>query len=553
MTMRDVATMAGTGQAAKNGVPVAVQAALLLLAALAMSACGGGGGGGNGFAGNPGGGSGGSGGNSFQPGVFMPASTFEARCAAPRGPNAPNGPWPDVQGTTVDENNFLRSYSNDTYLWYDEITDRDPALFDTAAYFDLLVTEELTPSGNFKDNFHFTVETNEWIALSQSGTSSGYGAQFAILQPNPSDPPQIYVAFTEPNSPATGAGVDLSRGAQVLTVDGVSIDNIASQADADIVNAGLFPSDDGETHMFTVLDLGAQASRDISITSATITSTPVQNVTTIPTATGDVGYLLFNDHIATAEQGLVDAVNQLDAADVSDLVVDLRYNGGGFLALASEFAYMVAGSGPTAGRTFELLQFNDKHPTTNPITGQAISPVPFYDVAQGFSVTSGTALPTLDLPRVFVLTGAGTCSASEAIINGLRGANVEVIQIGSTTCGKPYGFYPTDNCGITYFTIQFRGVNDQNFGDYSDGFSPANTAGTAGVALPGCSVADDFSAGLGDPAEARLAAALAYRDSGTCPAPSGIDRPGVAAAQVGVDSALTIPKSVWRQNRILRR
>ena len=548
--MRDATTIAGKDQTAQYPSPFAVRATLSALVALAMTACSSGSGSGNSFAGNP---SGAGSSGVFQPGVFMPAATFQARCVAPRGPNAPNGPWPDVQGTTVDENNFLRSYSNDTYLWYDEITDRDPALFETAEYFDLLVTDELTPSGNFKDNFHFTVETNEWIALSQSGTSSGYGAQFAILQPDPSDTPQIFVAFTEPNSPATSAGVDLSRGAQVLAVDGVSVDNITSQADADVVNAGLFPSNDGETHMFTVLDLGAQANRDVSITSATITSTPVQNVTTLPTATGDVGYLIFNDHIATAEQGLVDAINQLDAANITDLVVDLRYNGGGFLDLASEFAYMVAGSGPTAGRTFELLQFNDKHPATNPVTGQAISPVPFYDVAQGFSVTSGTPLPTLDLPRVFVLTGSGTCSASEAIINGLRGANVEVVQIGSTTCGKPYGFYPTDNCGTTYFTIQFRGVNDQNFGDYSDGFSPANTAGSAGVSLPGCSVADDFGSALGDPAEARLAAALAYRENGTCPAPSGVSRPGVAAAEIALDGAVSVPKSMWRQNRILRR
>ena len=60
-------------------------------------------------------------------------------------------------------------------------------------------------------------------------------------------------------------------------------------------------------------------------------------------------------------------------------------------------------------------------------------------------------LPTLDLSRVYVLTSAGTCSASEAIINGLRGVGVQVIQIGGTTCGKPYGFYPPDNCGTTYF------------------------------------------------------------------------------------------------------
>ena len=483
------------------------------------------------------------------PGVFLPAAGFQAQCASPRSGTDPNGnPWPDVQGTSTDENNFLRSYSNNTYLWYDEIVDRDPGLFTTPQYFDQLLTEEITPSGTPKDDFHFFLGTDEWIAQSQSGTSGGYGAQFVLLESSP--PRNVVVAFTQPNSPATSAPANLARGATLLTIDGVDVVN---GNDVDTLNAGLFPAAPGESHSFTVRDLDG-TERSFSMSSALITSTPVQNVSTIPTGSGDVGYMLFNDHIATSEQGLFDAVTQLDAANVTDLVVDLRYNGGGFLDIASEFAYMIAGAAPTAGRTFELLQFNDQHPSTNPVTGAPITPVPFLTTAQGFSVNQGTALPTLDLARVFVLTGPNTCSASEAIMNGLRGANVEVIQIGSTTCGKPYGFYPTDNCGSTYFTIQFRGVNDQGFGDYADGFSPANTAGTAGVAIPGCSVGDDFSKPLGDPTELRLAAALQYRENGTCPAPSGLSpTPGVAKLTLQPDEDVILPKSQWRQNRIMRR
>src|SRR5205814_1836239 len=138
-------------------------------------------------------------------------------------------------------------------------------------------------------------------------------------------------------------------------------------------------------------------------------------------------------------------------------------------------------------------------------------PIPFHTTTQGFSVSRGTPLPTLNLSRVFVLTGAGTCSASESIINSLGGVGVQVIQVGSTTCGKPYGFFPQDNCGTTYFSIQFKGVNAVGFGDYTDGFSPNNTLGVAGTLVPGCSVADDFSRALGDPNEARLAGALGYR------------------------------------------
>jgi len=118
-----------------------------------------------------------------------------------------------------------------------------------------------------------------------------------------------------------------------------------------------------------------------------------------------------------------------------------------------------------------------------------------------------------------------------------------VIQIGETTCGKPYGFYPQDNCGTTYFSIQFKGTNAQGFGDYSNGFSPGGAAG--GSTLLGCQVADDFGHELGDSAEGRLAAALAYRNSPTCPAqPTKALR--AALPQEGV-----VLKSPWRQNRIV--
>ncbi len=190
------------------------------------------------------------------------------------------------------------------------------------------------------------------------------------------------------------------------------------------------------------------------------------------------------------------------------------------------------------------------------MTGVALSPTPFHTTTQNFSVPPGQSLPTLNLSRIFVLTGLNTCSASESIMNSLEGVDVEVIQIGSTTCGKPYGFFATDNCGTTYFTIQFRGENAKGFGDYTDGFSATNQTDPKGTVVPGCSVADDFTHALGDPAERRLAAALAYRENPTCPAPSGLAPPGVFKTSAGSDlSAIDgyAPKSAWHQNRIIRR
>src|SRR5437763_15338876 len=118
----------------------------------AAVACGGGGGGG----GTPGGGGGG--GTSWTPGVYLPESHFAAQCAAPRSGTDPvtHRPYPDVAGTAADENNWLRSWTNDLFLWYSAAPDLNPAHYTTAAHFPLLVTSGTDAHAQPKANFHFT-------------------------------------------------------------------------------------------------------------------------------------------------------------------------------------------------------------------------------------------------------------------------------------------------------------------------------------------------------------------------------------------------------------
>jgi carboxyl-terminal processing protease len=499
----------------------------------------------------------GTGGTGWVQGQFSPESTFAAQCVAPRTGNDPvtGKAYPDRQGALLDELNWLRSWTNDLYLWYGEVADKNPASFTTDAdYFAVLKTTAKTASGRDKDRFHFTSDTAEWEALEQSGVQAGYGVGFVLLAATP--PRNLVVGYIEPLIPADNAASNVARGAEVLTIDGVDLVNANDKASIDTLNAGLTPKTAGESHTFSILDAGATAPRTVTLVSANVTVTPVQNVHTITTPGGSlVGYMLFNDHLATSESALMNAFTQLQTAGVTDLVLDIRYNGGGLLDIASEVAYMIAGQ-QTVGQTFELTQFNNKYPTTDPVTGTTITPLGFHTTTQGFSVTAGQPLPTLGLSRVFVLTGVSTCSASESIINSLQGINVRVIQVGSTTCGKPYGFYPTDNCGTTYFSIQFQGVNAMGFGDYPDGFTPSNTAAPQGVSVHGCSVADDFSHALGDSAEGLLASALSYLQTSVCPLP-----PSGAAPPPTLGAGAYVPpmadgqaiKSLWQQNRIQRR
>lgn len=452
-------------------------------------------------------------------GVFEEASVFRNSCAVPRTGTDPStgSAYDDRQGTTRDENNWLRSWSDHTYLWYAEIADTDPDCCDTPTYFGLMRTMETTPSGADKDRFHFSMDTEEWNELSQSGVSAGYGARFAVLAPRP--PRDIRVAYTQPNSPATHPDAAFLRGTKILAIDGVDAVHAPSRAEVDVLNAGLFPSGLGEDHEFTVLDPGSSVQRTVTLRSASITSDPVQHVRVIDTDTGPVGYFLFLDHIATAEKRLADSIAKLAEDEIEDLVLDIRYNGGGYTVIANQLAYMIAGASAAQGHVFSELRFNNKHTTFNPVTGAVLRPTLFRTTGAGLSVSQGEPLPTLDLNRVFVLTGPGTCSASEAIINGLRGIDVEVILIGETTCGKPHGFYPTDNCGTTYFTVQFELVNGRGFGDYAGGFTPNNAPSPDGVAVDGCAVDDDFNHAFGDTQEARLNAALAYRSDTSCPEP----------------------------------
>jgi carboxyl-terminal processing protease len=474
------------------------------------------------------------------PGEFASSARFAALCETPRDGIDPGtgGPFLDAAGTFEDEKLWLRSWTHELYLWYREVPDPDPAGYATPLrYFDVLKTGAVTESGRPKDQFHFTYATDEWQALSRSGVAAGYGVTFSVIESAP--PRKVVVAYNEPGSAAADA--DLDRGAEILSIDGVSV---VDGNDVGTLNGGLSPGLD-ETHTFVVLDLGAAEPRTISLTSANIESVPVQHVTALDATDGPVGYMLFNDHIATAEDALLAAVTELADAGITDLVLDIRYNGGGFLDIANELAYEIAGPDATRGAFFEELVFNDQYPGIDPFSGRPIEPRPFHDTTVFRSpAEANVPLPSLGLDRVFILTGPGTCSASEAIINGLRGIDVDVIQIGATTCGKPYGFFPWDNCGTTYFTIQFQGVNAKGFGDYADGFSPG---GDGGAGLPGCSVQDDFTHSLGDPAEARLAAALYYRDNGTCPPAA---RRGTSPLSA-VDGR--VAKSVWQENRILLR
>ncbi len=492
-------------------------------------------------------------------GVYEPASNFKDRCEVVRtGVDIEGNPYPDRPGSTVEENFWLRSWTHETYLWNDEVTDRNPANFvDPVQFFDLLKTNEFTASGREKDQFHFSQSTEEFLEERNAAPTASYGASYIAFSVTP--PRDFRIQYTESGSPAAqqvGGLANFTRGARILEVDGVDLVNANTDAEIDTLNDGLFPETAGEMHTFVVQDAGSSMSRTVMLTSEDLAVQPVNRTNIINTSTGDVGYVLITTFSPfSSEKAIADAISDMKAQGISDLVLDLRYNGGGLLAVASQLSYMVAGDAQTNGKIFEQLRFNADAGNTNPVTGDPNDPFPFIKTGLGFSVADGTPLESLDLPRVFVLSTDETCSASESIINSLRGIDVDVVFVGSATCGKPFGFYPTDNCGMTYFTIQFQGVNNKNFGDYPDGFIANNSNASYGLQVPGCAVADDYSHELGDESEALLAAALQYRQNGSCPTPptsQGLATQSVGVTDPNAPGAIAPQRSIARTNRDMR-
>ena len=508
-----------------NRLPRPAKIAALVLATL-LSACGGGDGGGGSVPNSNG----------------MAASAQSAQQCSATNPYASAAL---KTGSLSLEKQWLRSYFDEAYLWYDEVpvVDANAAAYSNPAdvrsslgnYFEALKTPVVTASGARKDRFGFTYPTAAWNALSQSGVAAGYGFEpvFGSLVVNAQNPSRnIRIAYVEPGTEA--AAKALRRGDQVVSVDGVSADT-TSGAGIDVLNAAFFPSTTGVAHNWVFARAGS-ANFSVTLTTANITKVPVLLRSVVTALDGRrVGYLVFNDHLATAEAQLVEAVNYFATQGIDDLVLDVRYNGGGYLYIASQLAYMIAGPARIQSRLFERLSYNNKR--------GAGTITPFYNASTG-----SAALPSLGLARVYVLTQSGTCSASESIINGLRGVDVDVRLIGGTTCGKPYGFTAKDNCGISYFPIEFKGTNAKGFGDYPDGFVPGGS-GETGIA--GCAVADDLNHALGDPGESMLATALAYRSSGACPVLSvGLDR-AQAAARAGATSSGFMLRGPARENRLL--
>lgn len=463
----------------------------MAMCAVLLAACGGGG-------------SGGSSGSPAAAGGIQPSAQFQGLLlnTAPGAGTLPSD-WSAATCSDNRQKNWVRSWLNEKYLFYREapLASIDPNTY-TGTVNSLFLDYTVRGVAS-KDRFSFVLTQAAADAVFQSGTQTSVG--FALRRDS-GNGGIIRIAYVDPNGPAAAAG--FARGMVLATVDGVDTSLSLPQAQSD----KLFNSIAGTASVVGVQDTVGGPVRTLTVASANFSTSPLI-VDRVLSATG-TAYLAYNNFAApVGEVQLADAFKRFAAAGVTDLVVDLRYNGGGFIDIAAQLGYMVAGQAQSSGKVFETLAFNDKRSAENTSIGFVDSISNFF----GNSARAGEPLSALNLRRVAVLTTGSTCSASEAFISALRGIDIDVVLVGGTTCGKPYGFTQANNCTLAFFGLEFEGRNNQGSVTPVSGI-PAN-----------CAAVDDLDHALGDPAEGMLATALAYRLAGSCPAPANAAASGTFA------------------------
>jgi len=200
-----------------------------------------------------------------------------------------------------------------------------------------------------------------------------------------------------------------------------------------------------------------------------------------------VGYMVFSSFIdLSVIQTLVDlSFTKFENQNITDLVVDLRYNGGGSVQTSEYFANKIAPKNVGTGSTLMYKYLFNTNMTTgnySAFTKQTKTPysdMPTYaDLFNYFAttnvVTNFTKKGNLDIQNVVFLVTGSTASASELLINNLT-PHMTVSTVGQTTYGKPYAFFPITVGGYDIYAISMKTVNSLNYGDYYNGMTPSVT------------------------------------------------------------------------------
>ena len=327
------------------------------------------------------------------------------------------------------------------------------------------------------DRWSFVADYDEFMAEMQ-GSFVGHGFRIGLDNDN-----NARIVLIYSGSPLYAYGVrrgwivkkinDTDVAPLLLSHNGTAYSTLIGPSEAGVTNKFLFQTPEGRDSV-------------IMSTKTAFTLNSVILYDTLHLSTGITGHMVFESFIAPSETELATAFAYFKANGVQDLILDLRYNGGGYLYIAQELASYIAGNG-NSGNDFIKLVYNSLHQSSN------------------YTFSLVTTNSPLALSKIVVITSRETASASEVVMNGLK-PYMSVYSIGDTTNGKPVGM----NGGVIgnkYFVapVTFKSVNKYNEGDYYGGIAP------------GTLITDDITHNFSDREELCLKGAINYLETGVVP------------------------------------
>jgi carboxyl-terminal processing protease len=368
------------------------------------------------------------------------------------------------------ENRAFHDLMVDWYYWNDEIPENfNPDLYKSPY-------EVMEALRSDFDPWSYISTRQEFEAYYRDAKFIGYGFGSAF-----DDNGKLRVSFIFNTSDMYLAGVRRSWilervNGTLIQPGGTSINQLLGANEIGVSNVFLFIKPDGTQQEMTL--------QKKEVFMNTVLHTEVLQ-------TGDklVGYLAFKGFTDPSFDELDEAVAIFNAAGIDDLVLDMRYNGGGQTNVANYLASIIGGNALT-GLPFSKYMYNEN---------QAAE----YNFTDNFFSTTRKPAQTLGLDRLITIATRATASASEMVINGLM-HYMDVYIVGDDTYGKPMGMNAWYYGNLYAFVpVTFKIANAAGDGDYFNGL-PANSK-----------VVDDLSRLFGDPEESMLKEALNFIETGT--------------------------------------
>ncbi len=373
---------------------------------------------------------------------------------------------------TGDIRDSVYFYSETAYLWYKNLPKAEifnPLKYNSPEEVISAVRSfsEKGPTGVVRDKWSFVMNKNEWNAIA-SGNSKDFGAFYRF-----SSDGNLYVRQVFAKSSAGVQGI--TRGWKVVSVAGLipsNDNNFITQFSKALENNNVefeFQKPDG-------------SKQKVTLSETDYKTNTIQSAKVFDEGAKKIGYFCFTDFLGDdTAAGLEATFNDFKTKGVNELVIDLRYNGGGYVSLAQQLCNLIAPVSAN-GKAMFTYQYNDKLKSISRTTN--------------FNTSN-----KLNLTRLIVITTKNSASASELLINSLK-PHMEVKIIGSASNGKPVGFPVIPVLSYVVAPVAFKTVNSAGEADYYEGFKPDYPE------------ADDLTKNFGDPDEKCLKVSLEYLKTG---------------------------------------